>query len=741
MIPNLKRKIKTEILSKTLILIFLSIAIMLAYSFVKSKEANIETAESFAQKLNSSSISQTSNYLKAARIVTENASLLLNEQDLVSDLNAPIVRYMLDTLRMTDQIVSLTFASENGIHISAVDLSSFSNSFLKSSQIPDEAGYFLHIMEETQKENSNIYFFDKKGIYLSTKVSTQPFPQFRKSPWYKAAASAVKTIWSDIHILPSNQLPGISCSTPIYDTNLNLKGVISADLTTSDISSILNEMRINDSTRTFIVNLDGQIIADSDMPQNLHTTGNVTLSETSSETKPNENIASPILHASMLGDNNILVKSIEYYKNELKIKGSSLNMFFNIKGDKGSDNIVVATRFPEAFKLNWKIFSFTPVADLTNKLVGIQTNLFYISIFILLIVIAFIYFQTQSLSEPIVELTQEASKIKRLELDEGIHLKSNIIELQELGTSMKELKANFAMFAKYIPKGLVKKLVDSGQKVSLGGSLNNITLMFSDVESFSTLSEKMLPEQLMLHLSDYFEELTKVIMENNGSIDKFIGDAIMAFWGAPEIDHNQSYNSCRAALLCQQKLRMINKYWQSMNKPMLKTRIGIHKGSAIVGNVGSSERMNYTAIGDSVNLASRLEGINKMYGTSIIISQTVKETLPPGFITRPVDIVAVKGKNQGIKAYELVGLKGDPRLQSIPEEHQKFYEDFTHAFDLYISRRWQEAKELLETLKADNENVYHISDKLTDIYIDRCNAFLETPAPDDWDGIIRLQEK
>ncbi|MEI8295272.1 MAG: adenylate/guanylate cyclase domain-containing protein [Alphaproteobacteria bacterium] len=728
---DLKRGIKTEILSKILILMCLSIAIIVAYSYIKSKEANIETAEGFAQKLNSSSISQTSNYLRTASTIIKNAAMLLKDQDIVADVNAPIMRYMLDVLRTTDQIATLTFTSEKGVLIAATDLSGFSKNLLKSEMVTEGDGYPLQTMEEDHKEKNDTYYFDRNGRYMSNRAIAENIPNFRKLSWYKAAANTTKIVWSDIHLLPSNNLPGISCSMPIYSADNNLKGVISADLTTNDISSILNEMRINDGTRTFIVNLEGQIIADSDMSQNIPLIN----------TQPDEATATTILKASATNEDTNLSKAIEYYKNTTKINGSVLNLSFNIKNEKGEDHIVIATRFPEAFKLNWKIFSFTPIADLTDKLVSIQTNLFYISIFILLIVITFIYFQTQSLSEPIVELTQEASKIRKLELDEGIYLKSNIVELQELSNSMKDLKSNFTMFAKYIPKGLVEKLVHSGQKATLGGSLNNITIMFSDVESFSTVSENMLPEQLMLHLSDYFEELTKVIMDNNGSIDKFIGDAIMAFWGAPEVDHNQPYNSCRAALLCQQKLRIMNKYWQSVNKPMLKTRIGIHKGSAVVGNVGSSERMNYTAIGDSVNLASRLEGINKMYGTYIIISQTVKDTLPEGFITRPVDIVTVKGKTQGIKAYELVGLNGDPRIQAIPPEHQVFYTTFTKAFDLYISRQWKESKELLQNLKADNDTIYKINDRLIDMYIGRCDTFLTAPPPDNWNGVTHLQEK
>ena len=298
------------------------------------------------------------------------------------------------------------------------------------------------------------------------------------------------------------------------------------------------------------------------------------------------------------------------------------------------------------------------------------------------------------------------------------------------------MRMSMRAFSKFIPKVLVAKLLRTNQTVKIGGKLKRVTLLFSDVVNFTSVSESYPPEKLVVHLSEYFEEVTQIIMKANGTIDKYIGDAVMAFWGAPIVDKDQALNACRAALALQHRLGNLNRQWAVEGKPVLETRVGIHTGDVIVGNMGSSDRMNYTALGDTVNLAARLEGTNKMYHTSIIISEEVLSEVQDHVLVRPVDLVAVKGKTRGVKIYELVGIfQDDPAL--LPSEAQVNYcKLFSKAFQLYLERRWDAAISLLEDIKG-----HYGEDYTTTLYLERCNTFKENPPPEDWDGVVHLTEK
>ena len=230
--------------------------------------------------------------------------------------------------------------------------------------------------------------------------------------------------------------------------------------------------------------------------------------------------------------------------------------------------------------------------------------------------------------------------------------------------------------------------------------------------------------------------MTSIVAENNGTTDKYIGDSIMAFWGAPQHDNAHSLNCCLTALLCQKRLLDLNRKWVFEKKPELLTRIGIHTGEVIVGNIGSSERMNYTIIGDSVNLAARLEGANKAYGTNIMLSEATVHHLHDHAVVRPLDIVAVKGKNEGVTIYELVALKNSNPLVLPSDDQLKFCSEFTKAFRFYLEQRWDEAL----TIFHDLQKIFGQDDPC-ELYIERCEAFKKTPPPADWDGVYHMKTK
>jgi adenylate cyclase len=213
------------------------------------------------------------------------------------------------------------------------------------------------------------------------------------------------------------------------------------------------------------------------------------------------------------------------------------------------------------------------------------------------------------------------------------------------------------IFSQYVSSAVVEELIDNPDKVTLQGEIKNITALFSDIEGFSTFSEKMDPQILVRFLNDYFDEMTKIVIEESGTLDKFIGDSVMAFWGAPLVIKDHALKACKAAIRMQNKLDELQSVWQSRGFPPVNTRIGINTGEMIVGNVGGEKRFNYTIIGNNVNIASRLEGINKNFGTKIIISESAYNLVKNEVETRELGKIAPKGISEEIRIFELTGIK------------------------------------------------------------------------------------
>ncbi|MEO5341031.1 MAG: hypothetical protein H7837_11050 [Magnetococcus sp. MYC-9] len=335
-----------------------------------------------------------------------------------------------------------------------------------------------------------------------------------------------------------------------------------------------------------------------------------------------------------------------------------------------------------------------------------------------------VFFLYRMITTPVRKLVKETENIKEFRLDEPILIKSYIGEVQELVDAMGAMKVGLQSFRKYIPDQLVRQLISSRNEAVISGKRCHITVFFSDIADFSTISERLTPNELASQLSGYMHAMTEIITSHGGTVDKYIGDSIMAFWGAPVEMKDHATQACLAALACKKREVELSAQWRANNKPFFTTRIGISTGEVVVGNIGSPTRMSYTVIGDTVNLASRLEGLNKEYHTGIIISQMTLEELPDDFTYRLLDIAVVKGKLEPVPIYELAAIKGD--ITSIDAE---FMHIFSKAVESYVARDWSRARSRFMRLLEVKPN-----DRACQIFIDRCNQYEANPPREDWGG-------
>jgi len=401
---------------------------------------------------------------------------------------------------------------------------------------------------------------------------------------------------------------------------------------------------------------------------------------------------------------------------ELNEKTSTVSLYIPVKNFQG--DIVL-------------IIKYVTATNYFDELAGARNNAFTICLIGLILSSLIIYALFKMITSPIKKLIIETDKIKAFQLDEPIKIESSLTEVKGLIDSMESMKIGLQSFRKFIPAQLVRQLIESKQEATVSGQRRNLTVFFSDVADFTSISEKMTPNELADQLSEYLSEMTSIIVAHGGTVDKYIGDAIMAFWGAPIEMGDHANKACLAALACQQRARQLALKWASEGKPIFKMRVGINTGEIVVGNIGSTQRLSYTVLGDAVNLASRLEGLNKQYNTSVLIGQNTLEELPADFAFRLIDIVVVKGKTELVPIYELVALKGD--ITSLDAEFLKL---FSKAVNYYVDRDWSRARgrftQLLESKPGDIA---------CEIFIRRCDEYEKNPPPENWAGEYVYKQK
>ncbi|MEK6759743.1 MAG: adenylate/guanylate cyclase domain-containing protein [Deltaproteobacteria bacterium] len=284
-------------------------------------------------------------------------------------------------------------------------------------------------------------------------------------------------------------------------------------------------------------------------------------------------------------------------------------------------------------------------------------------------------------------------------------------------------------FSTYVSSQLVTELLRNPGSLKLGGEKREVTLLFSDIRGFTTLSEKLPPQELVRLLNEYLNPMTAIVLNEEGMLDKYIGDAIMAVFNAPVPIDDHPGKACNTALKMMAKLAELNSVWKERGYPVLDIGIGINTGEAVVGNMGAELRFDYTAIGDTVNLASRLEGLNKLYGTNIIVSENTYELIKGQFLFRELDLVKVKGKQRPIVMYELLG---GAQADAGPD----FISRFSDALRLFRSGRFEEAKgAFIAFLEA------YPGDGPSRLYIKRSDEYISNPPPEDWDGIYVAKTK
>ncbi|MHC4844314.1 MAG: adenylate/guanylate cyclase domain-containing protein, partial [Planctomycetota bacterium] len=293
----------------------------------------------------------------------------------------------------------------------------------------------------------------------------------------------------------------------------------------------------------------------------------------------------------------------------------------------------------------------------------------------------------------------------------------------------KEIKS---AFSRYVSNKVIDEMLDNPEQLKLGGEEKEISVLFCDLIGFTAYAETYTPNAMITILGEYFNEMTEQIFAHEGLLKEYVGDEIMAIFGAPLEQEDHAKRACLTALAMQDRLLNMRQIWLDMDRPALKARVGVNTGVMLVGNVGSKYRFSYGALGDPVNVGSRLEGLNKIYHTDILIGEDTARMVQDLFLLREIDFVRVKGKEKPLRVYELIGNSD----MSLPQEKEEAFQIYAEGLEAYRSQRWDDAINLFNK----GQKLYS-DDKSFEVMTMRSRFFQNNPPGDEWEGVFIERRK
>jgi adenylate cyclase len=389
------------------------------------------------------------------------------------------------------------------------------------------------------------------------------------------------------------------------------------------------------------------------------------------------------------------------------------------------------TSYPLGKKRQLWIGILVPNNDLLEGITQLRLHILAATLVTLLAALAYSFLLARSYSQPLEALAAQSRRIRDLDFQADEKIGAKLREFKQLEEAQAQSLAALQSFSRYVPLEIVKELVAKGEVAQIGGHTQTLTILFTDIASFTKMAETMTPEDLTNHLAEYLQAMIDALHHHGATVDKIVGDGIVAFWGAPTPMPDHAELAVRAVLECRSTLASLNQNWRAQNLPELPTRFGLATGPVVVGNMGAPTRLAYTVLGDTVNLASRLEGMNKVYGTSVLADQRTQQCCGDRFAWRRLDRIIVVGKSQATDIYEVLGEVG-----TVPEVKLAAARRYEAAWDRYRSGDFSEALEVLAGFEAEFGPDAGVS-RLRQI----CEAYRQQPPGKDWDGISRMVTK
>ena len=676
------------------------------FSFTATKSSIHSVADNLLGEISKSVLTKTQTFLLPAERAARSVSWLQWHHRLDADTG-------LETL--LDYYQELL---QNNAEFKAVYSGDTAGNLVMARRMPDGSLSRRYVRRQadgvhiTWKHDNIAYYSEFSDTVEPLDTGYDP----RQRLWYKDAVEKKGLVWSEVYIFASDRQPGITCTIPHYDSRGVLLGVTAVDISVLDLSYYLGAMQVTEHSRLFITDASDRLVAlqmrDPKEVDRLF------------RKKLDNKVGYDVLKATDLNDP-VLSAIVDAYHQR-----SDTTAAIRLVQQEGLLHALVIPLADDR-GINLRIGVIIPDNDIMGAVHRNNYIIIGFSLFMIMLAILLSLVLSRAIARPMHQLSADMKRIEKLDLGVSEEIPTIITEIHDMQGSFDGMKTGLQNFRRYVPADLVSQLVGQKQDASLGGVCRQLTILFSDIANFTSISEHLEPEVLVQDLCEYFNVISRAILAEKGTLDKYIGDSVMAFWGAPVALDKHAYHACMAAVTTQDRLASLFRQWESKGKTRFATRIGIHTAEVIVGNMGYEERLNYTVIGDGVNLASRLEGLNKFYGTSTLVSHTTEALVRDHFEFRRVDRVAVKGKTAGVDVFELLALKGD-----LPVNLRKLMDVYENGLAAYFECDWKFALQHFNTVLK-----YRPGDGPSQVLAARCRRFMVQSPPETWNLIWECHAK
>ncbi|MBR0915085.1 adenylate/guanylate cyclase domain-containing protein [Bradyrhizobium japonicum] len=574
---------------------------------------------------------------------------------------------------------------------------------------PDGSFFAAHKLGDRRLEMMEISLADHPGQRRVDEYDVVPgdieFASRRFEPadfrvadqaWFKAGLSADDPHWFRVMNHPTGVRPSIAFAGPI-DVYQERQGVLAVVIEYTRLARFLSQLEVGRTGTAFIVDDGGELVAAPDKEADeLHPArGDITLL--------------PLARMALEKAGEAGRK--EAWRSRLMSGGAAYEV------------ALTPLQFP-----GWSLATVIPEAEFLGPVeMTLRRLILGLAVGAVLAALASAMLARSVIAAPLSRVAGELRHVEAFALEQVRRHPSRLKEIASLSGAIAEMAAGLSAFRKFIPADLVRALLRQGVEARPGGSIQELSVMFIDIAGFTGLSER-LGDRVVPLLSRYLDITSEIIVANGGTIDKFIGDAVMAFWGAPQPQEDHAARCCRAALACCRAIEASG-LADDLGQP-LQIRIGINSGRMLVGNIGSELRLNYTVIGDAVNVASRLEGANKSYGTQILMGGSTERLARGAVVTREVDSIAVYGREEGLAVHELIGIiDEDAGLAGWIARYEQ-------GLANYRARRFAVALADFEAVLAERGH-----DRPSELMRERCRQFAATMPDAAWQPVVALRTK
>jgi adenylate cyclase len=624
--PSLR--LKPSILTLFLVLTVPVLATIIIVNYVSNDRIARVTGQALVERFRLEAIDSVREIFEPIKSMVRVAAALGEQQDDFYADNRSM-KYFEAILQHSPRIVSAYVGLNDGQFRQARRLNP--DAVLFGKPVPDGTRFSYHWLEYPDGRGAvdHNVFLDANGRGLGAQEAPTAYDP-RNRMWYRATVEANGLYITDPDVFATLGLIGFTVAQP-FSKEGEVRGVVAIDITLDGLSQYIAEHRVSPNTLSYVLDQDGRVLAASDL----------------SKTYAADKGRVELRHISDL-DNELPALA---YGAHPRSGGSALYGFSH----DGREYFASLSTLPPDFGKRWQLFVVTPVADFTGPFDRNNRLLLTLGLGATGLAMLIIYLLSGVVSAPLERL---AAKVGRIQEMDGATLplvRSKVREVDVLARAIDTLDAAVKSFASFVPVGLVKELLATDEKTQLGGHSRFLTILFTDIESFSTLSERIPAQTLLRHISRHLELVIHSVNREHGTIDKFMGDGVMAFWGAPALLEDHAFRACVSALRIQRGMDVMNAEWKAEGADPLRVRMGIHSDAVLVGNMGSRERMSYTVLGDGVNVAARLERVNKEFGTAICISHATFKEAGDKLCVRPIAEVSVYGRRGLVPIYELLG--------------------------------------------------------------------------------------